>query len=120
MIPARVKGSLLLAVTFAAGVAAGIGVERRLASLHAAIAGDAHDSMHRLAADLHLDSDQQRAVNDILVRHQKEVDAAWHTVQPHVLATMESVHQEIERLLRPDQAAAFRKMIDARHPDGHR
>src|SRR5688572_22533507 len=70
--------------------------------------------------DFRLDSDQQRAIADVLARHQKDVDAAWHAMQPHVRSTMGLAHKEIEGILRPEQAATFRKMIEARHSPGHR
>ena len=106
--------------TFAAGVAAGVAVERKGESRHATTSADSHDPMHRLTADLNLDADQQGAIAAVLAKHQKDVDAAWHAVQPHVRSTMDSAHHEIERILRPEQLEKFRKMIDARHPSGHR
>lgn len=119
-IPNYVKGAVLLAVTFAGGVAVGVVFDRRSAPRHAAIGAEAHDAMHRLNAELHLDADQRRAIADVLARHQKDVDAAWHAMQPHVRSTMDLAHKEIEGILRPDQAATFRKMIEARHSSGHR
>ena len=119
-IPNYVKGAVLLAATFAGGVAAGVVFERRSAPRYAVTNVEGHDAMHRLTAELHLDADQQRAIADVLAEHQKDVDAAWHALQPHVRSTMDLAHKEIEGILRPEQAEAFRKMIGARHPPGHR
>lgn len=118
-IPAFIKGGVILVATFVAGLAAGVVVERSGGSRHAGISLDAHDPMHRLTADLSLDADQQRAIAAILANHQKDVDAAWHAVQPHARSTMDSACQAIEKILRPDQLERFRKMISARHPNDH-
>ena len=119
-IPNYIKGAVLLAVTFSGGVAAGVAFERRSGPRHAPIDVAAHDAMHRFTAELRLDASQERAIADVLARHQKDVDAAWQALQPHVRSTMDLAHKEIEQVLRPDQAATFRKMIEARHPAGHR
>jgi len=118
--PTWVRGTLLLALTFAAGVAIGVLYEQRQVPVPGAVGLRAHDALHRLAGDLNLDSAQQQAIAEIFSRHQKEVDATWHAMQPHVRATLDSTHQEVLGILRPDQAVKFRKMIDTMHPAGHR
>jgi hypothetical protein len=120
-IAAWVKGGVLLAVAFAAGIAVGTTYERgQRSSLPPATAG-AHDAIQHLARVLDLDSEQQRSISAILNRHQPEVDAAWHAMQPHMRATLDSTSAEIIAVLRPDQAAKYRKMIDAAHsPQHHR
>lgn len=118
-IPSWVRGTLLLAATFAAGVAAGVGYERRHPA-HEAVSLDAHEAMHRLVRDLDLDSAQQQAISEIIARHQRDVDATWHTMQPRMRATLESTDEEIARVLRPEQVVKFRSMIQTRHPEGHR
>jgi hypothetical protein len=115
-----VRGTLLLVAMFAAGVAAGVGYERRHVATHDAASVEAHDAMHRLVRDLDLDSAQQQAIAEIIARHQKDLDTTWHAMQPHVRATLESTHHEIESVLRPEQAVRFRKMFSSTHPAGHR
>jgi hypothetical protein len=115
-----VRGTLLLVLTFAGGVAIGVTYERRQVSAHDVTNVQGHDALHRLATDLELDSAQQQAITEIFSRHQKEVDATWHAMQPHVRATLDSTHQEILGVLRPEQAAKFRKMMERMHPAGHR
>lgn len=114
-VPAWVKATLLLAVTLAAGVVVGVAYERHRAAAHHAVGMDAHDAMHHLARELNLDSAQQTAIAQILARHQGEVDSTWHAVQPHVRATLDSTMQEIARVLRPDQLAKYRSMMEAAH-----
>jgi hypothetical protein len=116
IVPAWVKGTLLLAMTLAAGVALGVGYERQRAAAHRAVGADAHDAMHRFTRELDLDSAQQAAIAQILARHQGEVDSTWHALQPHVRAALDSTSQEIMGVLRPDQVVKYREMIEAMHP----
>ena len=113
---ARAKGMLLFAVTFAAGVVSGAEYERRTTPSHDAARVGSHHVMQRLKDDLALDSVQERAIAAILARRQGMVDSTWHAMQPHVHATLDSTLQEIVEVLRPDQAAKYRKMVEAKHP----
>lgn len=115
-VPAWVKGTLLLAVTFTAGVVTGVGYERRHTPAHGAARTDAHHVMRRLTDELGLDSAQGQAIAAILARRQGTVDSTWHAMQPHVHAALDSTLQEILGVLRPEQVAKFRKMVDAMHP----
>ena len=115
MMPAWVKGTLLLAVTFAAGIAVGVAVERRRAPRHEPASMQQH-MVGRLTKELQLDSAQQEAVAAILARRQGAVDSSWHALQPHVRATLDSTMRDIFAVLRPDQADKYRKMVQTRHP----
>lgn len=116
-VPAWVKGTLLLAVTLTAGVVIGVSYERQRTPVHNAPGAMAsHDVLHHFARTLALDSAQQQAIAAIFARRQGAVDSTWHAVRPHVRETLDSAHQEIVRVLRPDQAAKFREMVEARHP----
>ena len=115
-VPAWVKGALLLAITLAAGIAIGIGYERRRAPAHEASAMQSHDVLHRITHELELDSTQREAIAAILARRQGTVDSTWHAMRPHVRATLDSTLAEIVGILRPDQVARYREMIEARHP----
>ena len=115
-VPAWAKGVVLLAVTLTAGVAIGVGYERRRASAHDSVRIDAHHVMHRLKDDLGLDSAQQKAITAILHRRQGSVDSTWHAMQPRLHATLDSTQQEIMGVLRPDQVAKYRKLVNAAHP----
>jgi hypothetical protein len=112
---AWLKGALLLAGTLTAGIVIGVSYERQRTPAHDAAGMASHDVMHHFARELGLDSAQRNAIAAILARRQWAVDSTWHVVQPHVRATMDSTHQEIVRVLRPDQLAKYRKMVDARH-----
>lgn len=115
-LPAWAKGALLLAITLSAGIAIGVGYERRRAPAHEASAVQSHDILHRITHELELDSAQREAIDAILARRQGTVDSTWHVMRPHVRATLDSTLDEIAALLRSDQVARYREMIEARHP----
>lgn len=118
-IPTWVKGTAVLLVIFAAGVATGIGYERRHGRTHQAMSSAAHDMIHHLTSELELDSTQQHAIQEILARHQSEVNATWHAMRPHVRATMDSAYREIVAVLRPEQAEKFRRLTEGSHSMTH-
>ena len=115
------RATLLLVVTFAAGLASGIYYERARSIDQQPLDSSRHGALHHLASELNLDPTQQEAITQIFARHQKELDAVWHSVQPHVRATLDATHQEVLALLRPDQADKFRRMmLQSGHTSGHR
>jgi hypothetical protein len=113
---ARVKGMLLLGTTLLAGVLIGMSYERHRAPAHGDTQARAHHLMHRFDQELGLDSAQHAAITAILARRQGTVDSTWHAVRPHVRATLNATLQEIAGVLKPDQAAKYRKMVEVMHP----
>ncbi len=114
MLPAWLKGTSLLAVALAAGVSLGVSYERRRTSEHETTG--AHHMIDRLNDELGLDQEQQRTIAGILARRQGALDSTWHTLQPRVRAALDSAHQEIVDVLRPEQAVKYRKLVESRHP----
>ena len=113
---AWVRGSLLLALTFAGGVAMGVAYDRRRQPSHDSTSGSSQHILRHLSEELALDSAQQKAVAAIFARRQRAVDSTWHTLQPQVRATLDSTLQDIVGVLRPDQLEKYRRMIASRHP----
>lgn len=114
-LPVALRGTLLLVLVFAAGAGTGIVYERRGDSRHHAIPSEAHDVLHGLRTELALTTAQQDAINRILARHQRDVDATWHTMQPRVHDALDAALEDIVGVLTPEQAAQFRKQIGPRH-----
>src|SRR5262249_52589227 len=112
------KGSIVLAVTFAAGLGSGVFYERSHRRSHEPVAAGTHDLMHRLTRDLDLDSAQQESVRRILARHQLEVDSTWHALQPHIRTTLDAALTEMGSVLRPEQTERFRQLTAGRHATG--
>jgi len=113
LLPSWLKGTSLLAVALAAGIALGVSYERRRLSAHEATG--AHHMMDRLHDELGLDSQQRQMIAAILARRQGALDSTWHTLQPHVRATLDSAHQEIVDVLRPEQVVKYRQIVELRH-----
>ena len=114
--PAWVSATILLAITLIAGVAIGMSYERRRLSEHQVGDGHSGHMMEHLARELALDSSQRDTVMKIFAHRQHAIDSAWNAVQPYVHATIDSTLREIAGVLRPDQVARYRRMIDERHP----
>jgi hypothetical protein len=114
-----IKATMLLAIAFASGTVVGVMYERRHATSPGSGIVNTHDAMHQLVRELDLDPAQQEAISEILARHQSEVDATWHALQPRVRATLDSTSQEILTVLRTDQAVKYRQMIERMHSPSH-
>jgi len=108
---------LLLALAFAAGLGVGVAYTRHRDSAQSADDAHSQHMIHHLARDLDLDSTQRVAVTRIFARRQRAIDSTWQAVQPHVHATIDSTLREIAGVLRADQLAKYRKMLEERHPE---
>ena len=113
-LPAWAKGTFLLALTLATGIALGVAYEQRRTSSHSR--SEPHHMLDRLNDQLGLDSEQRAAIAAIFARRQHSVDSTWHELQPHVRATMDSTLREVSAVLRPEQVVKFRGMIGRLHP----
>lgn len=114
-VPAWLKGTLLLTATLAAGVAIGVVLERQRAPRLDAAQVQTHHVMRQLQRHLDLDSSQHAAIVAILARRQRAMDSTWHAVLPPVRAAMDSTHLAIAAVLRPDQLAKYREMVESMH-----
>ena len=72
-LPTAVRGTLLVALVFVAGVSAGILYERQQSHARESIPADSHTLLHRLATELDLTPAQQKEIDQVLARHQKDV-----------------------------------------------
>jgi hypothetical protein len=114
------RGSLLLALTLAAGFALGVAYERYRPAAHEPVGMGAREVMHHFTRELDLDLAQQATIAQILARRQGEVDSTWHAVQPRVRATLDLTQKEIAEVLRPDQLEKYKRLMEAQHRAGHR
>ncbi len=117
-VPTAVRGTLLLVLVFVAGVSAGILYERQQNHAPESVSADAHTLLHRLATELELTPAQRDAIDQILARHQKDVESSWHEMQPRVHAALDAAEQEIVTVLTPEQAARFRQLTAMHHQPG--
>jgi len=59
--------------------------------------------------------EQRERVASVLAARQSMIDEAWHDVHNHLLATLDTVVNEIAAALDPAQAAAFRAHFEEIH-----
>ena len=110
------RGAGILALTFAAGAAAGVGYDRHVSSSARAPTMDAASAVQHMRLELGLDSSQTAAITTILAHHQHAVDSSWRAMQPGVRANLDSTFREIMGVLEPEQVGKFRQMVHAMHP----
>lgn len=110
------RSAAILALTFAAGAAAGVGYDRHVSSAPHAPTMDAASAVKHMRLLLGLDSAQTAAVTTILARHQHAVDSSWRAMQPDVRANLDSTLREIMAVLKPAQVGRFRELVRVMHP----
>lgn len=121
----HVGHALLGAISILAiGVVAGVLIDRALLhpselSAHtepAATIDATHDSFfHEMRADLGLNDQQARQVQEIFTRHQAAVNDAWSEVHTRLDAAIDSVTTEIEAILDQEQRADLHQWLVDKH-----
>lgn len=115
---------LVVAITFGAGIAVGVFVDRALMVRQGRpdhVPPFASNMMaQRLARHLDLTPAQRRQVEQILERRHARMNKLWSSVQPDVRREIESTNEEIERVLTPQQRAEFEKLKMRMHGPGPR
>jgi Spy/CpxP family protein refolding chaperone len=124
-IPPRIAAALVLLATFALGAAAGVLADRRLAR-HGGerrIEGrgsvpswlNRPESEHRkywsrIHDQLGLTSEQRAAVDTLLSRRARQLEAARHQMEPEMLRIMRTTRAQIDSILTPDQRARLEEI----------
>ena len=116
MIPLWVRGTVLFALVFTAGVGAGILIERSRQRPMTVSTMNPDSAVAALDRRLALDSRQRIIIRDALRRHQAVIDSAWRSLRPGVTAAVDSTQMEIYNALRPEQRPAFMEMMQRSHP----
>jgi hypothetical protein len=75
---------------------------------HAAVLAQMERSLDLTAA-------QRDSIQVIFSRHQARVDSGWNLINQQMRATMDSVHTEIQRVLKPEQLGAFHELMRQQH-----
>lgn len=113
IVRARLLGSLVVALAFAAGVMTGVAVARRpRPGLSFTVTATATDRMPRELEQLDLTDAQKVEVRSILVRGRDRVLGVVRDFQPPMRAAMDSTNAEIDAILTPpqrDSLAAYRR-----------
>ncbi|HKK07800.1 MAG TPA: hypothetical protein VKA44_02840 [Gemmatimonadota bacterium] len=107
---------LVLGLTFAAGLAGGVALDRRvLDGGHAAARRAARDRgpvIERFASDLGLTAAQRDSIETILDHYRARMKAIWQDVHPRYSAIVDSARNEIETVLTPDQVQQYRALLE--------
>lgn len=64
----------------------------------------------RLNRELHLSAQQKTEVQQIIDRHRVRIDVLMTNVRPQIRQELDATNAEIDKILTPDQRAAFAKM----------
>lgn len=115
MIPSWSKGIFWLTVATVAGFAGGIAFERQRAQTMSRSPMDPMNVMRVLDKSLALDSAQHATIVAVLSHRQAAIDSAWTVLQPRMKSAVDSSQTEITRVLRPDQVAKFRALMQSVH-----
>lgn len=121
---------LLLATTFAAGVAAGVAADRLWLSPEGAVAGAADEErghrgaeekkeedeedtvIERFSEELGLTTAQKTRIDTILRHYRESMRNLRHEVRPRYDALVDSARRRIEAVLDSSQAQKYRKLLD--------
>lgn len=117
IVRARLLGSLVVAVAFAAGVMTGVAVEGRPhAGLNVIVTATATDRMPRELEQLGLTGAQAVQIRSILVRGRDRVLGVVHDFDPRMRAAMDSTNAQIDSVLTPPQRASLAEYRRAHPP----
>ena len=113
IVRARLLGSVVVVLAFAAGVMTGLAIERRpRAGLNVTVTATTTNRMPRELEQLDLSDAQQGEIRTILVRGRDRVLQVVHDFEPRMRFAMDSTNAEIDAVLTPPQRAllaAYRK-----------
>jgi hypothetical protein len=108
----------LLAATFGAGVAVGVGGRALWVRYASAAAPERAHGVDRLMGELdrelRLAPPQRDSVHAIVQRHYTRMSEAWETVRPRFDTLRAAMDSEVSRQLTPEQQAIYRDLV-ARH-----
>lgn len=111
----RIRVGIVLGLTFAAGLAGGVALDRRVLDRpHASERRSDRDRgpvIERFASQLDLTQDQRTRIETILDHYRARMKAMWQDVHPRYSAIVDSARSEIETVLTPDQVEQYRSLL---------
>lgn len=112
--PSSARAVLAAMSLLVLGAVIGIALDRHLnaGGGHANPAAAMHEMlMSSLDEDLDLTAEQRRRIDDIVAARRHSLRDAWQMLHAQLGAAADSVHQEINAILTPEQRAAFREWL---------
>ena len=128
----RTRVALLLAITFVAGMAAGVAADRQLRSEPGEQASkqvredDRKDrrgrraTIERFADELGLTEEQRARIDPILEDAREGMTELFEPVWPAYYALLDSARARIEAVLTPEQVAEYRALLEREYGDRDR
>ncbi len=123
MTTARIKLTALLVLTFIAGGAGGIAIERAWLNLAPAEDGGGETTesgftIERFADDLNLSAEQRTEIEGMLTRFRASWKQMWDEFRPRYSTLVDSVRLEIESVLTPEQVEQYRNLLREQYDAG--
>jgi Spy/CpxP family protein refolding chaperone len=112
--PSRARALLAALSLLVLGAVIGIAADRHLHARgnHANPAAAIHEmTMSSLDEHVDLTTEQRRQIDDIVAARRHSLRNAWQLVHAQLGAAADTVHQEIEAILTPEQRTAFREWL---------
>jgi len=124
----RVRVSLLLGITFLAGMAAGFAADRQLARPQAAegtvmserrASGRGGTTIERFADELHLTETQRSAIAPVIEDTRRRMSELFEPVRPAYGELVDSARVRIEAILTPAQVTEYRQLLEREYGAEH-
>lgn len=121
MSTSKARVSLLLAITFLAGMAAGVAADRQLARPAVAGATDraggevrrkTGSTIERFADELGLTDSQRAAIAPVLEDTRRSMSELFEQVKPAYDELVDSARSEVEAILTPEQVVEYRRLLE--------
>ena len=124
----RTRVALLLVLTFAAGMAAGVAADRQFRAAETEAPKQANDdhrrdrrgggtTIERFADELGLTTEQRARIDPILEDMRERMSDLFEPVRPAYRDLVDSTRARIEAILTPDQVADYRELLERNYGD---
>ncbi len=121
MSTSKARVSLLLSITFLAGMAAGVAADRQLA--RPAVTGTTDtavsetsrrqgSTIERFADELGLTDSQRAAIAPVLKDTRQSMSELFDQVKPAYDELVDSARSEVEAILTPEQVVEYRRLLE--------
>jgi hypothetical protein len=110
----RPRAALAIASLIVFGAVLGIAADRLYLAHRPPQSSMQHlheETLDRFRVILDLDDAQVAAIDSIFRHRQGEFESTWRVLNHHLYSTVDSVHEEVNALLRPEQREAFRRWL---------
>jgi Spy/CpxP family protein refolding chaperone len=127
----RTRVALLLAITFVAGLAAGVAADRQILAERGTDGAKQGQEDHRrdrrvrgstierFADELGLTGEQRAQIDPILEDTRERMDELFEPVRPQYRDLVDSTRARIESVLTPEQVTEYRRLLEREYGNDH-